>query len=104
MVRQIHQDVNVTFIRDICCISCLGERVGAFSVICESAEEASRVASQLKILIRPMYSNPPINGARLVNKILGDDKLHKQWYVVFQKITSIGNDPHSTLGYKMEIQ
>lgn len=35
--------------------------------------------SQLKILIRPMYSNPPINGARLVNEILGDPKLRKEW-------------------------
>lgn len=56
-----------------------GERVGAFSVICESPEEAARVASQLKILIRPMYSNPPINGARIVTKILTDPVLHNQW-------------------------
>lgn len=35
-----------------------GERVGAFTVVCKDAEEAKRVESQLKILIRPMYSNP----------------------------------------------
>uniref|UniRef100_A0A158PAL5 Aspartate aminotransferase n=1 Tax=Angiostrongylus cantonensis TaxID=6313 RepID=A0A158PAL5_ANGCA len=58
-----------------------GERVGAFSVICESPDEAGRVASQLKILIRPMYSNPPINGARIVTKILTDPALQKQWLV-----------------------
>ncbi|EPB77739.1 aminotransferase, class I/II [Ancylostoma ceylanicum] len=58
-----------------------GERVGAYSVICEKPEEAARVASQLKILIRPMYSNPPINGARIVTKILTDPALHKQWLV-----------------------
>uniref|UniRef100_A0A8L8Q7A9 Aspartate aminotransferase n=1 Tax=Heligmosomoides polygyrus TaxID=6339 RepID=A0A8L8Q7A9_HELPZ len=58
-----------------------GERVGAFSVVCESPEEASRVASQLKILIRPLYSNPPIHGARIVTKILTDPTLHKQWLV-----------------------
>ncbi|KAJ1346312.1 Aspartate aminotransferase, mitochondrial [Parelaphostrongylus tenuis] len=56
-----------------------GERVGAFSVICESPEEAARVASQLKILIRPMYSNPPINGARIVTRILSDPGLTNQW-------------------------
>lgn len=58
-----------------------GERIGAFSVVCESPEEAARVASQLKILIRPIYSNPPINGARIVTKILTDPVLQKQWLV-----------------------
>ncbi|CAJ0592893.1 unnamed protein product [Cylicocyclus nassatus] len=56
-----------------------GERVGAYSVICENKEEAARVASQLKILIRPMYSNPPIHGARIATKILSDGVLYKQW-------------------------
>jgi len=40
-----------------------GERTGTFSVVCADQEEKARVESQLKILIRPMYSNPPINGA-----------------------------------------
>ncbi|KAJ5627216.1 aspartate aminotransferase [Penicillium herquei] len=35
-----------------------GERVGAFSLVCESTEEKKRVESQIKILIRPFYSNP----------------------------------------------
>lgn len=47
-----------------------GERVGTLSAVCASAEEAKRVDSQLKILIRPLYSNPPIYGARLVATIL----------------------------------
>lgn len=56
-----------------------GERVGAFSLISSSKEEAERVMSQLKILIRPMYSNPPINGARLVSEILGNPELKQEW-------------------------
>ncbi|KAJ5896472.1 Aspartate aminotransferase [Penicillium subrubescens] len=36
-----------------------GERVGAFSLVCENTEEKKRVESQIKILIRPFYSNPP---------------------------------------------
>ncbi|KAF7998378.1 hypothetical protein HCN44_009776 [Aphidius gifuensis] len=56
-----------------------GERVGAFSLVSSNADEASKVMSQIKILIRPMYSNPPINGARLVNEILGDEQLKKEW-------------------------
>ncbi|VDL75915.1 unnamed protein product [Nippostrongylus brasiliensis] len=68
-----------------------GERVGAFSVVCESPEEASRVASQLKILIRPLYSNPPINGARIVTKILTDPALHKQWETVERHVDGMAD-------------
>ncbi|XP_024947279.1 aspartate aminotransferase, mitochondrial isoform X2 [Cephus cinctus] len=56
-----------------------GERVGAFSLVTSSKEEAARTMSQIKILIRPMYSNPPIHGARIVNEILGDDQLKQEW-------------------------
>merc|ERR1712226_1561651 len=53
---------------------------GAFTVITKDAEEASRVESQIKILIRPMYSNPPFGGARLVHEILNDKSLSNMWY------------------------
>ncbi|CAB3400092.1 unnamed protein product [Caenorhabditis bovis] len=56
-----------------------GERVGAFSVITDDADEAARVASQVKILIRPLYSNPPIHGARIASKILSDPSLKNMW-------------------------
>ena len=58
-----------------------GERVGAFTVICQDQDEAARVLSQLKILVRPMISNPPIHGARIATKILSDSKLRQQWLV-----------------------
>ena len=56
-----------------------GERVGAFSIVCANKDEKDRVESQLKILIRPMYSNPPIHGARIVEKILGTPELYSLW-------------------------
>lgn len=56
-----------------------GERVGAFSIVCDSAEEKKRVDSQLKILVRPMYSNPPIHGARIAAQILNTPALYDQW-------------------------
>ncbi|GAB1293522.1 Aspartate aminotransferase, mitochondrial [Apodemus speciosus] len=56
-----------------------GERVGAFTIVCKDAEEAKRVESQLKILIRPLYSNPPLNGARIAATILTTPDLRKQW-------------------------
>ncbi|KAI9789314.1 MAG: aspartate transaminase aat1 [Peltula sp. TS41687] len=56
-----------------------GERVGAFSIVCETAEEKKRVDSQIKILVRPLYSNPPIHGARIAAEILNDSSLNAQW-------------------------
>lgn len=56
-----------------------GERVGTFSIVCESPDEKERVESQLKILIRPFISNPPIHGARIVAEILGNKNLYEQW-------------------------
>ncbi|KAK4057799.1 aspartate transaminase aat1 [Microbotryomycetes sp. JL221] len=56
-----------------------GERIGAFSVVCESPEEKARVDSQIKILVRPLYSNPPVHGARIAGTILTDEKLYQQW-------------------------
>ncbi|KAH6997084.1 pyridoxal phosphate-dependent transferase [Ilyonectria destructans] len=56
-----------------------GERIGAFSFVCEDAAEKKRVDSQLKIIIRPLYSNPPIHGARIASEILNDPTLYKQW-------------------------
>ncbi|CAL1273604.1 unnamed protein product [Larinioides sclopetarius] len=56
-----------------------GERVGAFSMVCSSKEEAQRVMSQIKIIIRPTYSNPPVHGARIAGLVLTDPALNKQW-------------------------
>ena len=63
-----------------------GERVGAFSLVCSSPDEAQRTLSQLKILIRPMYSNPPISGARIVRTILSMPDLQKQWLVMLSSL------------------
>ena len=59
--------------------SLYGERVGALSVVCASKEEAGKVLSQLKIMIRTNYSNPPTHGGAVVALVLGDDKLRAQW-------------------------
>uniref|UniRef100_A0A3B3QRL9 Aspartate aminotransferase n=1 Tax=Paramormyrops kingsleyae TaxID=1676925 RepID=A0A3B3QRL9_9TELE len=56
-----------------------GERVGGLTVVCRDAEEAKRVESQLKILIRPIYSNPPMNGPRIAATILNTPELRKEW-------------------------
>ena len=59
--------------------SLYGERVGALSVVCSSAEEAARVLSQLKIVIRTNYSNPPTHGAQVVATVLTTPELRRMW-------------------------
>jgi aromatic-amino-acid transaminase len=59
--------------------SLYGERVGALSVVCRSEDEAARVLSQLKIVIRTNYSNPPTHGAQIVATVLADPGLRRLW-------------------------
>jgi aromatic-amino-acid transaminase len=59
--------------------SLYGERVGALSVLCANKEEADRVLSQLKIVIRTNYSNPPTHGGAVVAAVLNTPELRVQW-------------------------
>lgn len=59
--------------------SLYGERVGALSVLCSSKDEADRVLSQLKIVIRTNYSNPPTHGATVVATVLNTPELRALW-------------------------
>jgi aromatic-amino-acid transaminase len=59
--------------------SLYGERVGALSVVAGSAEEALRVLSQLKRIVRTNYSNPPTHGGQIVATVLGSPQLTSLW-------------------------
>ncbi|TCP09659.1 aromatic amino acid transaminase [Caldimonas thermodepolymerans] len=59
--------------------SLYGERVGALSVVAASKEEADRVLSQLKRVIRTNYSNPPTHGAQVVATVLTTPELRQLW-------------------------
>ena len=59
--------------------SLYGERVGALTVVSDSAEESGRVQSQVKRLIRANYSSPSFHGAALVAGVLNDGGLRRQW-------------------------
>jgi len=59
--------------------SLYGERVGGLSVVCASQEEMTRVLSQLKIVIRTNYSNPPIHGGTVVAMVLNTPELRALW-------------------------
>ncbi len=59
--------------------SLYGERVGALSVVANDKDEAARVLSQLKIVIRTNYSNPPTHGGAVVAAVLNNPELRAQW-------------------------
>ncbi|GFZ51304.1 Transaminase A [Saitozyma sp. JCM 24511] len=63
-----------------------GERAGTFSMVCSSPEEKERVLSQVKRVIRPLYSSPPLHGAQLVATILGTPELFEQWLKEVKKM------------------
>jgi aromatic-amino-acid transaminase len=59
--------------------SLYGERVGAFSLVAASEEEAKRALSQLKRIVRTNYSNPPSHGGQLVAGVLNNAELRGLW-------------------------
>lgn len=59
--------------------SLYGERVGALSIAASSADEAARIMSQLKRVIRTNYSNPPSHGGQVVATVLATPELRQLW-------------------------
>ncbi|MEW6514881.1 MAG: amino acid aminotransferase [Pseudomonadota bacterium] len=59
--------------------SLYGERVGALTVVTASKDEAARVTSQIKRLIRTNYSNPPTHGGAIVAACLSSPELRQMW-------------------------
>jgi len=55
-----------------------GERCGTFSICCQNSEQKDAVMSQLKLIIRPMYSNPPKHGSGIVKTVLKNSTLREQ--------------------------
>jgi aromatic-amino-acid transaminase len=60
-------------------LSLYGERVGAFSLVAGSADEAARALSQVKRLVRTNYSNPPTHGGDIVARVLTTPELRARW-------------------------
>jgi aromatic-amino-acid transaminase len=60
-------------------LSLYGERVGSLSVVAPTSDEANRVLSQLKRLVRTNYSNPPTHGGRIVAAVLTTPELRSIW-------------------------
>jgi Aspartate/tyrosine/aromatic aminotransferase len=59
--------------------SLYGERVGALSVVAATADQARAVQSQIKRIIRTIYSSPSAHGAALVSGVLTSPELRALW-------------------------
>lgn len=59
--------------------SLYGERVGALSIVVADRDEAARVLSQVKRMIRGNYSSPPTFGGQIVATILDSPELSSLW-------------------------
>ena len=53
--------------------------MGALSVVASSADEAARLLSQLKRVVRTNYSNPPTHGGKVVATVLATPELRQLW-------------------------
>ncbi|MCC7327617.1 MAG: aspartate/tyrosine/aromatic aminotransferase [Burkholderiales bacterium] len=59
--------------------SLYGERVGALSIVANDRDEAARVLSQVKRIVRTNYSTPPTHGGTIVAQVLGTPELRALW-------------------------
>jgi aromatic-amino-acid transaminase len=59
--------------------SMYGERVGALSVVTASRDEAARVLSQIKRIVRTNYSSPPTHGGAVIAAVLSSPELRRMW-------------------------
>lgn len=64
------------------------ERVGNLTVVQKDASTTSSVASQITLLVRGMYSNPPAFGARIVSTVLNDPELRAEWMGCIKTMSS----------------
>ncbi|CAD7705087.1 unnamed protein product [Ostreobium quekettii] len=55
------------------------ERIGALNIVASDKDSAARILSQLKKIARPMYSNPPVHGARIVTEVIGNKDMFDEW-------------------------
>jgi len=55
------------------------ERAGNLTVVSKDPANLERIKSQLTLIIRAMYSNPPSHGARIVATVLNNPELYQEW-------------------------
>lgn len=73
------------------------QRIGAFHVVASDSSKVAAVQSQLEILVRGTYSNPPSQGARIVYGILSNPQLNAEWKQELKEMADRINQTRSML-------
>jgi aspartate aminotransferase len=79
-----------------------GERCGTLSVLCGGADQKEKILSQLKCVIRPMYSSPPRHGSSIVKTVLSDETLTAQYYTECETMAARIQDMRTKLVTKLQ--
>lgn len=79
-----------------------GERTGSISIVSETKEQTSAIESQLKKLIRPIYSSPPIHGSKIVETIFAHDELLNGWLSDLDSVVSRLNNVRQQFYEKLD--
>jgi len=65
-----------------------GERIGAVHLICKNEKLKEIITSQMKLIVRGMYSSPPLHGARIVSRILNNENLYSLFEEDLKKMSN----------------
>ena len=62
-------------------VTTTGERVGCLTFVARSKASALAIISQLRVVVRTLWSNPPCHGGRIVSTVLASAALTQEWCV-----------------------
>jgi aspartate/tyrosine/aromatic aminotransferase len=79
-----------------------GERTGALHFVCNNKQDAARILSQIKVIVRVNYSSPPKHGARIAAMILNDTGMRAQWFKELIAVTDRINEMRLALRSAVE--
>ena len=74
-----------------------GERTGTFSVVTKNDDQRDAVMSQLKLIVRTIYSSPAMHIFSIVRTVLSDDELTKQYYEECKQMSDFISSMHTLL-------
>jgi len=78
------------------------ERVGNLALVVSDSKTLPAIRSQLSLIIRGNWSNPPAHGARIVHLVLTDPELRKQWFDAIQVMSSRIREMRAALRENLE--
>ena len=84
--------------------SLYGERAGCLFIVSESAKIAEHILSRVKQIIRTIYSNPPMHGAKIIAHILSTPFLRKKWEGELDEMRTRINQMRASLFERLEAQ